>query len=220
LYYEFLFDSGSALSGDVAARVHVWEQQRGKGDVPIPKTLWERHYQTGHWTFLNALGELGRFSVVVGYLTELKPDAAVLDVGCAEGLLFKRLQPRRGRRYLGLDVSSAAVAKASEAGEGPFICADAERHAPTDTYDAIVFNESLYYFRQPLETVERYVASLTHGGIVIVSTYLASRRARSILRALKRKYTLLDETRVSHGPESWICSVFTPTPTAPSPNRS
>jgi SAM-dependent methyltransferase len=188
----------------------VWEQRRGKGDVPIPVTLWEQQYESGHWDFLKSLNELGRFSVVGGYVDELKPDASVLDVGCGEGRLLKRLHTRGSGRYLGLDVSAAAIARARATGDGPFICADAERYVPDDTYDVIVFNESLYYFIRPLETVSRYVNSLTHDGIMIVSTFPASRRGRSILRALKKKYAQVDETRVAHGSVSWICTVFRP----------
>lgn len=210
LYYEVLFDARWPWRDGLAARVQVWEQQRGKGDVPIPKTLWEQQYQTGHWDYLRTLGELGRFSLVVGYIHELKPHASVLDVGCGEGLLFQRLQPRGCARYLGLDISAAAVARACEVGGGPFICADAEEYTPTDTYDVIVFNESLYYFKKPLETVDLYLTRLAQRGIIIVSTFPKSRRGRSILRALKRKYVLLDETRISHASESWICSVLAP----------
>ena len=211
LYYQFFFDAPRVSSSNrLAARVEAWERQQGRGDVPISKALWEQQYRTGHWDFLRTLGELGRFSLVVGYIHELKPQAAVLDVGCGEGLLFQRLQPRGCARYLGLDISAAAVARACEAGGGPFICADAEEYVPTDTYDVIVFNESLYYLNKPLETVDRYLTRLAQRGIMIVSTFPTSRRGRSILRALKRSYTLLDETRISHASESWICSVFLP----------
>jgi 2-polyprenyl-6-hydroxyphenyl methylase/3-demethylubiquinone-9 3-methyltransferase len=210
VYYKFFFDRESVFSDELAARVLVWEQRRGKGDVPIPVTLWEQQYESGHWDFLTSLNELGRFSVVGGYVDELKPDASVLDVGCGEGLLQKRLHTRGSRRYLGLDVSAAAIARARAQGDGPFICADAERYVPDDTYDVIVFNESLYYFIRPLETVSRYVNSLSHDGIMIVSTFPASRRGRSILRALKKKYAEVDETRVAHGSVSWICTVFRP----------
>jgi 2-polyprenyl-3-methyl-5-hydroxy-6-metoxy-1,4-benzoquinol methylase len=207
-YYECLFGTQSRLSEGLARRVATWEQERGKGDVPIPRTLLEQQYESGHWDFLRGLGELGRFSVVVGYVNALAADGALLDVGCGEGLLFRRLQRGNGSRYLGLDLSATAVAKASQGGAGPFVCADAESYVPTDTFDAIVFNECLYYFTDPLATVARYFAALRPNGIVIVSTYARSRRARSILRALKRRYVLFDETAVSHDANSWICSVL------------
>ena len=212
VYYEFLFDTESPLSHTLASRVQSWEQQRGKGDTPIPKTLWEHQYETGHWDFLHTLGELGRFSVLVGYLHELKPIGAVLDIGCGEGLLFKRLQTTSCPQDLGLDISAAAIEKARAMGTGPFICTDAEHFVPTDTYDVIIFNESLYYFLDPVATVVRYTSALRPDGIMIVSTFLSSRRGRAILRALKRKFAVVDETSIAHAAQRWTCSVLAPSP--------
>ena len=212
VYYEFLFNTESPLSHTLASRVQSWEQQRGKGDTPIPKTLWEHQYETGHWDFLHTLGELGRFSVLVGYLHELKPIGAVLDIGCGEGLLFKRLQTTSCPQYLGLDISAAAIEKARAMGTGPFICTDAEHFVPTDTYDVIIFNESLYYFLDPVATVVRYTSALRPDGIMIVSTFLSSRRGRAILRALKRKFAVVDETSIAHAAQRWTCSVLAPSP--------
>jgi len=212
VYYEFLFDTESPLSHTLASRVQSWEQQRSKGDTPIPKTLWEHQYETGHWDFLHTLGELGRFSVLVGYLHELKPNGAVLDIGCGEGLLFKRLQTTSCSQYLGLDISATAIEKARAMGAGPFICADAEHFVPTDTYDVIIFNESLYYFLDPVATVVRYTSALRPDGIMIVSTFLSSRRGRAILRALKRQFAVVDETSIAHAAQRWTCSVLAPSP--------
>jgi 2-polyprenyl-3-methyl-5-hydroxy-6-metoxy-1,4-benzoquinol methylase len=209
VYYEFLFDTGTPLSHALASRVVAWEQARGKGDTPIPPSLWEQQYGEGHWDFLHTLGELGRFSVMVGYLRELTPDGALLDVGCGEGLLYKRMQPRNSP-YLGLDISASAIEKARASKGGTFVCADAEQFVVSDTYDVIIFNESLYYFSDPVGTVARYSASLRPHGILMVSTFLRSRRGRAILRALKRAYTLIDETSIGHGTEAWTCSVLAP----------
>jgi 2-polyprenyl-3-methyl-5-hydroxy-6-metoxy-1,4-benzoquinol methylase len=209
VYYEFLFDTSTSLSHALASRVVSWEQARGKGDTPIPQSLWEQQYGEGHWDFLHTLGELGRFSVMVGYLRELAPEGAILDVGCGEGLLYKRLQPRSSP-YLGLDISASAIEKARVLSSGSFVCADAEHFVVSGTYDVIVFNESLYYFSDPVGTVARYAASLRPRGILLVSTFLRSRRGRAILRALKRTHTLIDETSIGHGTEGWTCSVLAP----------
>jgi SAM-dependent methyltransferase len=208
VYYEYCFDrpAGRVL----ASRVERWERRRGTRDVPVPESVWNQCYGQGQWAFLRELRELGRYSLVVGYLRELKPDGAVIDVGCGEGLLFERLHPYGCTRYLGLDISIAALEKtqAARASGGLFVCADAESFVPPAGFDAIVFNETLYYFRQPLDAVARYLGALDSGGVAIVSTYLGSRRARAILRALFRRHRLIDETRVSHGTQSWSCAVF------------
>src|SRR5262245_15532375 len=158
VYYEFLFDSGTPFSRSLASRIVTWEQGRGKGDTPISKSLWEQQYGSGHWDYLRALGELGRFSVLTGYLQELKPHGALLDIGCGEGLLYKRLLSQPSL-YLGLDISAAAIDKARTVGAGPFLCADAEQFVVDDTYDVIIFNECLYYFNDPVGTVGRYLSA-------------------------------------------------------------
>ena len=128
--------------------------------------------------------------------------------------MFKRLQTTSCSQYLGLDISAAAIEKARAMGTGPFICADAEHFVPTDTYDVIIFNESLYYFLDPVATVVRYSSALRPDGIMIVSTFLSSRRGRAILRALKRKFAVVDETSIAHAAQRWTCSVLAPSPRA------
>jgi SAM-dependent methyltransferase len=208
VYYEYCFDRPHAHA--LARRVERWERRRGRRDVPVPGSTWNRQYEQGDWAYLRELRELGRYSLVVGYLQELKPGGAVVDVGCGEGLLFDRLRPSGCSRYLGLDISIAALVKtqAARAAGARFICADAESIVPPRGFDAIVFNETLYYFRRPLEAVAGYMAALEDGGVAIVSTYLGSRRARAIRRALLRRHRLIDETRVSRGGQVWSCAVF------------
>jgi 2-polyprenyl-3-methyl-5-hydroxy-6-metoxy-1,4-benzoquinol methylase len=87
---------------------------------------------------------------------------------------------------------------------------DAETYEPTEKFDAIIFNETLYYFHEPLVVMARYVQALRPNGIILVSTYGRSARALAILRALKASYPLLDEAQARHAGTVWVCSVFTP----------
>ena len=166
----------------------------------------------GKWAHLERLNELPRYSAIVGYLRHLKPNPAILDVGCGEGLLFHRYRPYGYSRYVGLDLSVTVYRHLLETQDEntAFVCADADRYVPEERFDAIVFNETLYYFRSPVDVVDRYMYALNPDGVVIISTYLASHRARAILQALKAKYMLLDETQVTHASNTWTCSVFMP----------
>jgi len=173
---------------------------------------WEAQYAAGRWDFLAQLSELARFSVLAGYIWHLKPGGAVLDVGCGQGALLRRLPSSAYSRYLGLDVSASAVAVAQEQHDerSTFLAADCELYSPEERFDAIVFNEVLCCLRDPLLTVERYARSLNPGGLLLVSMCTATRGSSTILWRLRRAYATVDEVRVTHDGRkvSWVCAAL------------
>lgn len=173
---------------------------------------WEAQYAAGRWDFLAQLSELARFSVLAGYVCHLKPGGAVLDTGCGQGYLMRRIPTSCYSKYVGIDISSSAISVAQEhANErSTFLAADCEEYSPNEQFDVIVFNEVLCCLRDPLGTVERYARSLNPGGIVLVSLCTAARGSGSVLRRLKRAYATVDEVRVVHTGRkvSWVCTAL------------
>jgi 2-polyprenyl-3-methyl-5-hydroxy-6-metoxy-1,4-benzoquinol methylase len=173
---------------------------------------WEAQYAAGRWDFLAQLSELSRFSILAGYIWHLKPGGAVLDVGCGQGVLLRRLASSSYSRYVGIDVSGSAVSVAQEQQNerSTFLAADCEDYFPAEQFDVIVFNEVLCCLRNPLRTVERYARSLNPGGLLLVSMCTAARGSATILWRLKRAYTTVDEVRVVHSGRkvSWVCTAF------------
>lgn len=213
LYYAGLFGRRLPAADRVAALVHRWETARRRGDIPQPAAMWDEQYAAGRWDFLAGLDQLARYSVIAGYIHYLKPGAAVLDVGCGEGLLLRSYRPYGYGRYLGVDIAAQAIARLTALADERtrFVCADAETFQPDGQFDVIVFNESLYYFRDPLTTFARYSNFLKNDGILIVSTFFGSPRAVSILKRLKERYALLDEVQIRHDKKlAMACSVFRP----------
>ena len=184
---------------------------RARDPAPSAQT-WDAQYASGRWAYLGELPELARFSVLAGYLRHFKPGGAILDVGCGEGVLAKRLGAGDYRRYLGVDLSRAAIETAARSGtpNTAWTAADGQSYAPTESFDAIVFNEVLYFFTDPSGTVERYARALNAGGILLLSINTAFRGGMTILADLKRRYATLDETRVTHANNdwSWVCTVL------------
>jgi 2-polyprenyl-3-methyl-5-hydroxy-6-metoxy-1,4-benzoquinol methylase len=211
LYYKLLFGRRFPFSDRLARRVHAFELATGRGDAPVDKELWESQYRSGGWQFMRGLDELARYSVIAGQLHSLKPGGSVLDVGCGEGLLADQLRPFGYSRYLGIDVSEAAVQQAAARVDErtSFAAADAESYTPSARWDAVVFNESVYYFHDPLGTVRRYETFLEDGGLFVVSTF-RSRRADVIVRRLLARYRLLAETAVSNRKGTWVVRVVGP----------
>lgn len=212
LYYHALY--GRRLPPFMirwARAVNHWEAQ-WRGDVPLRAEVWDRQYAAGKWGYIAGLAELGRYSVLAGYLHWLTPGGVFLDVGCGEGLLARRLGAGSYAAYLGIDLSAVAIVRARAHG-GPateFVQADAEVYVPDRRFDAVVFNECLYYFQDPMGTLERYLAALTPGGIAAMSNYLGAMRATRLIQRLKDRYAPLDECTVTHDTHAWHCMVIDP----------
>ncbi len=211
-YYSGLWRVLSRNRGVPGRLFAVAERRWGSGDTPLARADWERDYSRGGWDFLRGLGELGHVAIVAAYAARLKPGGSVLDVGCGEGALFHLLRPHGPSRYLGIDLSQAALSRlqALPGGAIAFEQADAELFESAERFDVICFVESLYYLRDPLAAFGRYACLLAPGGILILSTYQGAPRASAVLRLLKRHHPPMDETRVHHGGKAWRCTVFKP----------
>jgi 2-polyprenyl-3-methyl-5-hydroxy-6-metoxy-1,4-benzoquinol methylase len=188
------------------------ERPQGRGDAPVCREIWESQYRDGQWTFLQELEQMTRYSVIAGYIHALARRGALLDVGCGEGILLDRLGAHDFSKYVGIDISQAAVELARKkcSDRSTFFQADAEHFIPAESFDAIIFNEVLYYFADPLAVAQRYGAWLRPGGLFISSLYLGSDRARATARLLKRAFQTIDEVRVTSNANTWQISVFAP----------
>ena len=175
---------------------------------------WEAQYAAGRWDFLAELSELARFSILGGYICHLKPGGTVLDTGCGQGVLLRRLPRSCYSRYVGIDLSGSAISVAQEQANehSRFLVANCEEYSPAEHFDVIVFNEVLCCLRDPLRTVERYARSLNPGGLLLVSLCTAARGSATVLRRLKQAYATVDEVRVVHCGRkvSWVCTALRP----------
>ena len=123
---------------------------------PVPD---DKHYADGDgpWAFLHNLAELPHYGVIAAYIKCASSGARVLDVGCGEGLLVPHLD--RTVHYVGIDVSVEAIKRAREASLVPsdsFLVTDGTKFFPDEAPDAIVFNESLYYFDDPSSAIRHH----------------------------------------------------------------
>jgi 2-polyprenyl-3-methyl-5-hydroxy-6-metoxy-1,4-benzoquinol methylase len=211
-YYAFDFLRALPFGDRLGCAVHAWEMKHGFGDSPKGKQAWDDQYARGDWDYLGRLQESSRYSAIIGYITLLQREGALLDVGCGDGILYARIK-HLGCAYTGVDISEVATSRLQarhQDASATFIAADGDQYIPTRLFDLIVFNESLYYLQEPLKALQRYAAALKPHGVLIVSTYMASRRATAILRDAKEAFVVVDETGTTQGSMSWLCTVLKP----------
>jgi SAM-dependent methyltransferase len=155
-----------------AVRRRLIDDPRGLGH-PVPAEVFDRDYAAGRWDLLFADEEAPRNQMVADLIASVAPQPAVLDVGCGSGRLAQLLAPSRPARYVGVDLSSAALQRAQALGLGgcEFVRGDFETWHPTERFDVVVFNESIGYARDPAATVNRFFGSLNAPGVLVVSYY-------------------------------------------------
>ena len=216
-YYALLFGRRFPLSRRLDRCLAAWEQASGRGDVPQSRESWDAQYRSGRWECLGRSDELARYSIIAGLLARYCPGGFVLDVGCGEGLLCDHFRPREDGGYLGIDLASAAIERAAPRVDAytRFAVADAESFVPDRPFDAVVLNECLYYFHDPLGQAGRYLGALAPDGILVVSMF-RSWRAAAVLRALRAMLPPAEELEVRHRKGKWHLAVFRrrPAPTS------
>ncbi len=165
----------------------------------IAQDQWEQEYRDGCWNYLQSARELAHYSVILGYYMHYCSGGSVLDVGCGEGVLQRRLRALGYARYLGIDSSEQAIARAQAQQDTltEFRCANAETYSPQERFDVIVFNEVLYYLRDPVGVVRRLTCALNPDGIAIVSMFRIGSR-RQIWLSLERAVRIEDGVTVTH----------------------
>jgi len=155
---------------------------------------WDRDYKAGRWTYLTAPKEQARLAVAALYV-KLFGGPRVLDIGSGSGQRFALLDPRRTTRYTGVDFSSAAIeAVAFADAKAQFIVASAEAFTPPEhaRYDAILFNEVVYFLDDPMAQLRRYARYLAPDGVVIVSITRARPEGGSFDSKIDALWTALD----------------------------
>lgn len=157
------------------------------------------------------LDELAHYSVIAGYIKELRPGGAILDVGCGDGILRTHLHADAFSRYVGIDFPEAVGRAAARAdARTAFAASDMREFVAADRFDAIVFNESLYYVDGPVAELTRYAGFLAPGGIFVVSMHRKP-KSEAIWADVAAHFDMLDRVTIGNraGVE-WIAGVFRP----------
>lgn len=172
--------------------------RKGQG-LPVLQATWEAQYRTGHWDIFDSIGELHRYSVIAGYIRSLFSSPSILDVGCGYGRLLVFLQGVPFKQYVGIDLSSEAINRARlYAGANITLeTADFTEWDSPSRFEAIVFNESLYYARYPVGVLLRYAGLLEPDGVIIVSMF-RHKNTPIIWKDIEKHFAVVDSVEVKN----------------------
>jgi len=143
------------------------------GPSIVKKRLWDEEFSGGHWNFIDETSG----DCVYPYLEKYSKKGSVLDLGCGPGNTANEMKASAYQKYVGVDVSEAALEKArmrSRANgrdvKNEFAQGDMLKYVPGQQFDVILFRESMYHV--PLGKVkwvlDRYADYLRPGGVFIV----------------------------------------------------
>lgn len=147
-------------------KFHHWRRKR----------RWNKQYKSGRWESLQSDKEIKRYQQIIDYLKDHGPETpSILDIGCGDGVLNRRLKDVPYTYFLGVDFSSVSIQKAIAKNfpNSEFVAADAIKFYPSRSFDVIVFNEAFYYIHdsEKANVLNRMLAHLSKDGIMIISIY-------------------------------------------------
>ncbi len=170
---------------------------------------WNYQYARGKWEQLKNPVEHARLTACAGLLRLHTPGGHVLEIGCGEAILLRHLDPGDYASWLGVDISDVAIARARQfaSERARFAPGDMRTFALTDSYDAIVFTESIYYVPERAPLLRRYAKHLKAGGVFIISTFEAKDSA-AVWQEIHSVAETIDSavTKNAHG--TWVCEVL------------
>jgi len=181
--------------------------------LAVTKEEWEAEYSGGQWDRLRSVEELAHYSVIAGYYHYFKQGGSILDVGCGEGILHESLSPYNYSRYVGIDISEEAIRRGARKQDErtSFIRADVDNYTPDESFDTIIFSETLYYFENPGGIMKKYASFLNKSGIFIISVYGKRERNMLVWKMIEKVCVVVDEVRVyHHSGKFWVIKVVKP----------
>jgi SAM-dependent methyltransferase len=178
------------------------------GPQEIKQRVWDREYRKNMWQFRDHTPG----DCVYPHLESHTRQGSILDLGCGSGNTATELSESAYDSYLGVDISQAALEKAStrtkECGrekKNRFARADfLEWQPPSGQFDVILFRESMYHV--PLSKVkvllDRYSDYLKDGGVFIVRVFAANKetaqmkhRPTAMLRIIEDEFDVVEKRR-------------------------
>jgi SAM-dependent methyltransferase len=175
------------------------------GPSGIKKKLWDKEFSGSKWDFIdNTMGDC-----VYPYLEKYARNGNVLDLGCGPGNTANELAADVYEKYIGVDISEAALAKAAKrteengrAGKNSFVNSDFLNYHPAQEFDIILFRESMYHipYGQVLPILKKFSQNLKSDGVFVVRLYAGDHRRPGVIKTrvtaklelIKREFDVIE----------------------------
>ena len=146
------------------------------GPTRIKKILWDKEFTGTKWDFMDDTSS----DCVYKHLNQWAKNGSVLDLGCGPGNTANEMPDSCYRRYIGVDISQAAIDKGIQRTKAngrdkknSFVLSDFLSFTPDEKFDVILFRESMYHipYGQVSAILSEFSKSLKPDGVFIVRLY-------------------------------------------------
>jgi SAM-dependent methyltransferase len=167
------------------------------GPSKLKKLLWDREFAGNKWNFMDDTSA----DCVYATLEKYAQGGDILDLGCGPGNTANELDAGIYRKYIGIDISAAALAKAEKrtkdtgrTEKNSFAVSDFLGYKPAQHFEIILFRESLYHvpYGQVKEILDKYSQFLTTTGAFVVRLYATDISTGEIKSRVTHKLDLLN----------------------------
>jgi 2-polyprenyl-3-methyl-5-hydroxy-6-metoxy-1,4-benzoquinol methylase len=177
--------------------------------------LWDKMYEQNYSDKMDSVDQQPRNYIISGLILAKTNGEKhnVLDVGCGNGSLYD-LIPHNSVSYHGIDFSQKAIKIAKERfGNQPFFeVTDFDCFNTSNSYDAIIFNESLYYFKLLTikKKIEKAIELLKDKNSFLIISMSSSAKSFFIWRMLSFLSKPMDDIVVKslHSNSKWNIKSF------------
>ena len=174
-----------------------------------PET-WNAEYATDGLDHYAGLPLLSRSTLLLGYLDYLGGSPEVLEIGCGVGLLRERMERSSFARYVGIDVSAVAIARAEALSDErtTFLVGELPP-AEVGPFDVVVMSDVLQCVPDPARTLDSVRSSLRRGGALL--TAISSHRGDGALHKLvEHRFERIDSVFARNEQKSfgWRVSMY------------
>jgi SAM-dependent methyltransferase len=124
--------------------------------------------------------------------------------------LLDFLQECGYEHYLGFDFSDVALENAVKRADSKtaFTKGFVEFFVPDGHFDAIAFNECLYWFSESLKMLRRYETFLVDGGVILVSLLTMNEKSRALDAEIASQFNVIRSEKITNATGTWSCRMI------------